>query len=143
MAAPRLVLDASVVIKWLLPEEGRPQALAYRTRYRNGDLELIAPHLLVAEIGNVLWKRVRRGELSPHEAQTAFDRFLRDAPQLVGSPLVAARALELANRHGRTVYDCLYLSLALSEGCDLITADQRLVRALDRVFPCVKPLFSR
>ena len=52
------VVDASFAIKWVVDEAHTTQALLLR-RHR-----LIAPDLLIAECANVLWKKVRRGELT-------------------------------------------------------------------------------
>ena len=53
-----LVIDASIAVKWVVEEDGTPEALALRQRAR-----LIAPELLVAECANILWKKVQRREL--------------------------------------------------------------------------------
>lgn len=55
-----LVIDASIAVKWVVEEEGTIEALALR-----GAAKLIAPDLLIAECANILWKKVRRGELLP------------------------------------------------------------------------------
>jgi predicted nucleic acid-binding protein len=60
-----LVVDASVTIKWVVEKPGTPQALSLR-RHR-----LHAPDLLVAQCANVLWKKVRRNELTAPEALIA------------------------------------------------------------------------
>jgi len=56
------VVDASVALKWVIPEVGAEAALALRAADR-----LIAPDLIVAECANALWKMVSRGEMSPEE----------------------------------------------------------------------------
>jgi predicted nucleic acid-binding protein len=50
------------------------------------------------------------------------------------------RALDIssATRHG--VYDCVYVALAEREGCELLTADQKLITNLRQVFPFIRPL---
>ena len=58
-----LVIDASIAVKWVVEEEGTPEALALRQKAK-----LIAPELLVAECANVLWKKVQIGELLKAEA---------------------------------------------------------------------------
>jgi predicted nucleic acid-binding protein len=58
-----LVVDASIVVKWVVEEDGTPEALALRR-----DATLIAPELLIAECANILWKKVKREELSREEA---------------------------------------------------------------------------
>jgi predicted nucleic acid-binding protein len=45
------------------------------------------------------------------------------------------QALAIAMTHGRTVYDSLYLALAVDSGADLVTADEKLVSALAKQFP--------
>jgi len=64
MARTCLAVDARVVVKWLLPEPGRDRALLIRDLYQAEKLDLIAPYLLVSEVGNVLWRRIRVSELT-------------------------------------------------------------------------------
>jgi predicted nucleic acid-binding protein len=95
-----------------------------------GGHALIAPDLNHAELANVIWKRHARGEIDEGEA----DRLLADvlALPLEITPcgdLIEA-ALELALRTGRSVYDCLYLALAVKTKTVLFSADKRLVNAL-------------
>ena len=115
-----LVIDASVAMKWVIDEPGTQQALALR-RHR-----LFAPDLLVAECANVLWKKVRRNELSAEEAQLAARLLERADIELAPMRqfLGAATALAVALDH--PAYDCVYLALAESLACDLVTADQGL-----------------
>jgi predicted nucleic acid-binding protein len=67
-----LVIDASIAVKWVVEEEGTAAALSLRKRAR-----LIAPDLLISECANILWKKVRRRELSKDEAILAA-RLLTD-----------------------------------------------------------------
>ena len=140
MKRPEFVVDASVAVKWILPEEGHEQAQCLLERYQNEELDLVAPHLLVAEACSVLWKRVRRGELTAPSAHRCFEQLLRNCPILLDSPAVHASALQLALAHNCTVYDCLYLAWALEERCDLITADEKLFKSVCIAFPCVQLL---
>jgi predicted nucleic acid-binding protein len=123
---PSLVVDVSVVVKWFAPEPGSAQASALRASH-----QLLAPDLLVAEFGNVLWKKVRMGLMTAGEARTAAADFVRAGPVSLHptTPLLAP-ALDIATHYQRTVYDSLYLALALAAGCQLVTADQRLVNSL-------------
>ena len=135
-----LVVDASVAIKWLLPERDQPSALRIRTLYQQGTLTAIAPGLITSDIGNVLWKYVTRGLLTPEDAGRALFRFHQDAPILRDSPVFNATALRLAAQYRRTFYDSLYLALALHHNCQLVTADEKFVRAMQAVFPSVRLL---
>lgn len=124
---PQLVVDASVAIKWYIPEAGSAAAVMVL----EGEAALHAPDLLVAELGNILWKKVRRGELAADEAEEIADRFVAACPVTLrpSSPLLRP-ALELATAFDRTVYDSLYLAVALAEDAVLITADEHLYNAL-------------
>src|SRR5690348_502692 len=130
MPRPMVVVDASVAVKWILPEDDTPRALRIQERYQDEQLDAVAPYLVVSEVANVLWKRARRGDLSVAAARRAFEQFLRDAPILLDSDAVSNAALGLALAHHRTFYDCLYLAWALEQRCDLVTADEKFFHAL-------------
>ena len=135
-----LVVDASVVLKWVLHEDGRPAALRLLERYQDGQTTLLAPRLLLSEAANVLWKYVHRGLLTAPQATAAYDHFLVNAPRLADSSRVWAAALQLSLAHRRTAYDCLYLALALDRQCDLVTADEEFFLAVHQAFPFVQLL---
>ena len=114
-----LVVDASVAVKWFIIEPVRPEA----RRLLDREQRLIAPELLVAEVVNVLWKRVISGAIARSQAADAA----RELPQMLAElcPLVglAARALAIADELRHPAYDCFYLALAASARCArLITA---------------------
>ncbi len=140
MNPPELVIDASVVVKWLVPETDDEFALRLQDQYQAGEVQLLAPPLLLMEVGNALWKRVRRGELTAESAELCFDELIIDAPELLEKTEVTVSAFHLALAHQRTVYDCLYLALALDRRCDLITADQRFFAAMNPSYSCVRLL---
>jgi predicted nucleic acid-binding protein len=142
MSRPTLVVDASVAVKWVLPEEDTPRALRIQERYQDEELDLIAPYLVVCEVANVLWRRERRGDLNATTAARCFEQFLRDSPILLDSAAVNYTALALAFAHGRPMYDCLYLAWALERRCDMVTADERFFNAIRPAFPCVQLLRS-
>lgn len=120
-----VVVDASVAVKWFVPE-----ALSIEARHLLApEYELLAPDLLWAEVGNVLWKKHRRGEFDEGTAT----RILRDFSQVPVEFHPSSRLTEAALRHairiGITVYDGLYLALAAGNGCRMVTADRRLHEA--------------
>jgi len=120
------VVDASVGLKWFVPEVHDADA----RRVQDPAHELHVPTLFDVEIGNILWKKLRRGELTRAET----DSILAQLPPLpltrhAELPLLAA-ALDLADRTQRTVYDCRYLALAVALTGRMVTADQRLFNAL-------------
>jgi len=116
-----LVVDASVAIKWVIEEEGTAEALALRRH------KLIAPDLIVSECANILWKKVRRAELSAEEAGIA-SRLLANADlDLMPTRSLMNTALEIAILLDHPAYDCLYLALAEQNDTEFVTADSRLV----------------
>ena len=121
-----IVVDASVAAKWYVPE-----ALSDRAEtLLDGTFDLQAPDLIVPELGNVLWKKIGRDELELAKAGEILAAFRRIPMHIVPSAHLIDGALEIATAHGRTVYDGLYVSLAVAIGGTLVTADERLVRAL-------------
>lgn len=120
------VVDASVGLKWFVPEIHQ----AHAQRLQDPGLTLHVPTLFDVEIGNILWKKVRRGELTRAEADAILAQaLLLPLTRHPEAPLLTS-AFDLADRTGRTVYDSLYLALALQVGGQFVTADQRLYNAL-------------
>jgi len=121
-----LVIDASVVIKWFIDE---PLYAHARLLLETGE-SLHAPDLVVAEAGNIAWKKAARKEIHAPQAQ-AIASALPDLPlSLHASGTLVDRALQIALAINHPVYDCLYVACAEMLGGMLVTADERLNRAL-------------
>jgi predicted nucleic acid-binding protein len=123
-----LVVDASIAVLWTLEQRGSDRAAAL-----SGESGLIAPSLIVAEIGNACWKAVRRGDLPREHAATAVEIALGPLHELKPAEELRTRALELAIELNHPIYDCFYLALAERERCALVTTDARLLAAAKRV----------
>ncbi len=134
----RLVLDASVAIKWAMPLAREPftgQSLRLLKRYVDGEVEFIVPDVFWAEVCNVLWKGTLQNRWRQDEAEfVAADMRARDFTT-VPSLVLLSEALRIAFALDRAVYDCLYVALAVQSNADLITADERLANALAARFP--------
>ena len=135
-----LIVDASVAAKWLVPEIDSDKAEALLARWERRGLVLTAPETLAAEIASILWKRTFRGLLPADEAVGRYRDFVRLNLPLAPIGGLVARALALAIQYRQTVYDCLYVALAVEKATDLITADEKLHRSLVREFPQVRLL---
>jgi predicted nucleic acid-binding protein len=118
------VIDASVAAKWVVAEVGSEAA----RRILEGPGPLIAPDVLVAEVGNVLGKKVTRKAMTRRHAKEAMVWLPELFDRLFDSAALAPRALEIAMEHGATVYDGLYLALLEAAGGEaaLVTADPGL-----------------
>lgn len=121
----RLVVDASVAIKWLVPEPGWSVARDLYAAY-----SLTAPDLICAECVNILWKKRRRDQLSQSEVADATQKIIAFDVDLVPLRELTRQACELSLFLDHPAYDCFYLALAIVEDCRFITADDRLVRVL-------------
>jgi predicted nucleic acid-binding protein len=124
-----LVVDASVAVKWVAYEPNSPAAAAVR----EADNHLIAPSLVIAEIGNALWKKALRREMTRNETVAAFRLAVSHFSEFVPLDDFHQKALELAIELRHPIYDCFYIALAERERCALITADTRLIAAAKAV----------
>jgi predicted nucleic acid-binding protein len=132
------VVDACVAAKWVLPAAGEAlleQANHLIARHVRRELQLLAPDLIEAEIGNVLWKAARRKRISPADAENSLRRFTELGIQAIPTSDLLGKALHIAVTCDRSFYDSLYVALALATQTELITADERLVKALGSRFP--------
>jgi predicted nucleic acid-binding protein len=123
------VVDASVVVKWFVPEIHSDAA----RRLLVLPHEYVAPDLLFAETANTIWKKIRRDELSAEEGQQLVADIGKIAVQIVSCRALAGDAHALANATGRTVYDSMYVALAVRLDTRAVTADERLEAALKRI----------
>jgi predicted nucleic acid-binding protein len=130
------VVDSSVAVKWYVPETHSDSAALILDEGN----ELHAPDLLPAEFGNALWKKSRRGELSGSEVRSIVEAFPAVPLQMYSSLRLLEAAIEIALQTARTVYDCLYVALAVALNSTLVTADARLLEGLrgSRLAPYIK-----
>lgn len=124
------VIDASVALKWYVPEIHHESALRLLGRQLRGQLHFHVPDLFLAETGNILWKKVRAGELERRQMRQIAEALWAVPKTVYPTGILLPAALDLATELDRTVYDCLYLALAGALDCSLVTADQRLHRGL-------------
>jgi len=117
------VVDASVAVKWVVPENGSDRARSL------AQAKLEAPDLLFVECANILWKKVRLGHLTRREAADCLRLLLAMPVALAGSRELLDSALRLSLELDHPVYDCLYLALALQRRFPLVTADEKLAKA--------------
>lgn len=115
------VVDTSVALKWYVSEADSDVADGLI------GIGLIAPDLILAEMGNALWKKTRKAELSPPQAHAALAG-LGAVVSLLPAAHFAPRALEMSLELGHPIYDCFFLAAAEEYSCAVITADLRLLK---------------
>jgi predicted nucleic acid-binding protein len=123
-----LVVDASVGLKWVLPE---PDSSLAEALVRI-EPDLLVPDFWLNEATNVLWLQVRRSLFTPEEARQGL-ALLR--AQVEPTPTAEMRLHEVALDIGMAVnlstYDTLYLAFAIAVGADaVIAADGPFVRSI-------------
>lgn len=119
-----IVVDASIVVEVL---RGGPSAQGILRRITEPATSLHAPHLLDAEVTQVLRRFERRGVLTTSRGLSAM-RLLETFPlQRHAHQQLLPRVWEL--RHQLTAYDAIYLALAEALGATLVTLDTRLAKA--------------
>jgi predicted nucleic acid-binding protein len=132
-----VVVDSSVVAKWVLPEPDDAQAKHLMASVLGRGDRLLSLDLAFAEVANAIWSRCRRRMID----LTAAERSLRD---LLTSPIDAEPtpplledAFRIATKYDRAIYDALFVALALKRGLQGITADEPLYNAVHGDFPLI------
>jgi len=141
---PGVVVDASVVLKLLLPERSSDAVRLMWRQWLDQDREITAPVLLAYEVVSVLRNKVHRGELPPEAGEAAFAAFQAQEVSLVHPDGLEAKAWELAKQcELPAAYDAAYLALAELLDFEFWTADHRLAAKLGKEWPRVRLVMSR
>jgi len=135
------VVDASVVLKWFLPEAGNVAADRLLEGFLNGRLTLHAPDLMPIETASALWRRsVVRKQLAPSDAKAIYQDLLTLPLNLYTSEPLASAAFALSIAHRHSAYDAVYCALAIELDCELVTADETLVAKLGKALTFIQHL---
>ena len=135
-----IVVDASVAVKWLLPEPGADAA----RRLRDSGEWLLAPALIRVEVAAAIARKSRFGELERRDAATAADLWSRSIDDgviaLLPDEADLPRGFHLALELKHPLQDCLYLALAERLGAELFTADKKFAARAGPSHPMVRAL---
>ena len=123
---PKVVPDASIILKWVLPRENEPyskQAHTISQAFYDNEIDLILPSLWVYEVGNVLTLKYPEvaGVLLAHLADL-------NIPVVQPSARLIELTAKLVSRHSVTFYDASYHALAITTGALFVTADEKFLR---------------
>lgn len=133
-----VVVDASVAVKWFLPENREPlaeQSLALLNKYDQNEIRFVVPDLFYVEIASAIWKAVRVGRVPRAFGDQALQLLTQREFATIPSLKLVDQAFQIATDHGRSMYDSLYVALAVQISSQLITADERLANSLAARFP--------
>ena len=139
-----IIVDASVAVKWVIEEEHSSEAL--RLLAKND--ALFGPELLDIEVSSAVVRRANMNDFAPDVAIKAIARWRRlldsfSVQLFRPTQIVLHHAFELAVRLRHPFKDAVYLSLAISEEAELVTADRRLLEKSRSVYPDVHHLLDR
>ena len=136
-----IVVDASLAVKWFLPESGAEAAAALLLEQD----EIAGPDMLAVEVHATLVRGANMVKSNRVEAETAIRRFQAmiesgDVTLIRSLPNQIERAASLAIDLGHPLKDCIYLALAMEMGCDLVTCDARFAEKAKGVWDRVRVL---
>ena len=134
------VLDSSVAVKWVLPEQDSDKALALREDVARQIHQIIAPDVFASEIAHTLTRAERKKIIPVGEALKHVSDILLDGPDLRPFLPLLPRAIEISSATKAAITDCIFMALAEQEKCEYVTADTRVISTLAG-FPIV-PLSS-
>ncbi len=124
------VIDTSALIRLFVPDGPlHPEIEMAFNRAASGADVVLAPQFLLAESGNVLLRKRRRGELSASELNELLQAITSLPIRLCEHGPLLLPAVTLAQTHSLTVYDALYLAAAEQHGARLISSDAALATA--------------
>jgi predicted nucleic acid-binding protein len=132
------VVDASVALKWYLPDEqGVEQALFLLDAFMREEIALHAPSLIDWEFVNAMWVAGRTGRIALEDRDAAVQNFLGIEVSRTRCNDLSVSILSVATEFGRSCYDSAYLALSSTMGAPFVTGDKRLFNATKKKMPSV------
>ena len=121
MTTQKVVIDSSVILKWLSNDNEKYIDVADKILQdaQKGKIELLAPELAKYEVGNVL---LYSKKLSPKQAHIIFNKFYNlPLSFIIESEKLANETYNIASKLEITYYDASFLSLAKQHEAILVT----------------------
>ena len=133
-----VVVDASLAVKWLVSEMDSDIAEVLLRDWARHNVEIAAPMMILTEVSNALFKKVRMQAIRSGDIGRLLDQFMDSGINFHESVTMHERAIGLALSLGeQDSYDAHYLALAESLDCDFWTADEPFYRAARGLYPHV------
>ncbi|MBA3600461.1 MAG: type II toxin-antitoxin system VapC family toxin [Acidobacteria bacterium] len=125
-----LVVDSGISVKWFIAETDSAIALEILKDYRNEKNSFLAPNLIYAEFGNIIWKKQIFQGIDPLDADLAIQEFKKISFILTPISTLFDDAFQIGIKYKRTFYDSFYLALSVKESCAFVTADEKFYNAV-------------
>lgn len=126
----KLVVDASVCLKWVFEETDSNKARFLLQQHEKKEVLLLVPSLWQYEIINGFTSAVLRKKVSYLKVKKLFKLVMEANLEVVSVSDLLEKCLENANRYKISAYDSAYVTLAKENGILLVSADERLVRRI-------------
>lgn len=126
----KIVIDASVIIKWFIEEHDSEIANQVKEDYQKQIIDLSTPDLLSYEVLNVLRFKPSMGENDLCKVAKDLEDFQLEKFTFEGD--TAKKTVKLSLKYGITVYDAAYVSLAAFHKSCFLTADEKLTTKLQK-----------
>jgi predicted nucleic acid-binding protein len=136
----KYVLDSSVAVKFVLPEPDSGKAIRLLHEYSKALHELIAPDIFSTKVANALVSAERSARIKKGESTSLLYDVMSNARVFYPANPLLVRAMEIAIDTRQAVYDCIYLDLAESDHCELLTADDVFARRVRSSYPFIVSL---
>ncbi len=132
-----VVVDASIVVKWLVPEVDSDRAAQLLLEWVRNQVLIVAPVMILTEVSNALHKKVQNQIVNIGDVRRLLDQL--SGLLLVDYIPMHERAIKMASILGeQDAYDCHYLALAEHLDCEFWTADRAFYGAARERFPRVR-----
>jgi predicted nucleic acid-binding protein len=125
----KLILDSSVIAKLFLEESGSEGALEIMESSYIEDLEIIASDLIFYEVGNTIWKHIRKKNKDGTKYINKL--YLLNINYIPLNEDLAVKAMKLAQKHDITYYDGVHIALGQELKSKLVTEDKLLLSKFD------------
>ncbi len=130
-----LVIDSGISVKWFVQESDSDTAQLILDEYESDNISFLAPNLIYAEFGNIIWKKQIFQGLDPLDADLAIQEFKKISFILTPISTLFDDAFQIVIKYKRTFYDSFYLALRVKESCAFVTADEKFYNAVKQDFP--------
>ena len=130
-AMKKYIVDASTTLKWIFnDEEGVGVARELLSDYLSEKIVLIAPSLWLIEVANAVKSAVLSGRIASKKGELLLSLLLQAKPKIIPLDGYVENAFKLACKYKISVYDGLYLTIALENKIPFVTADKKLFEAV-------------
>jgi len=126
----QIIIDANVVVKWFIEENNSINAKILRSKFIDGEIELIAPSLLYFEVLNALKYSKLFTQAELNDAGESLENYGINIITIQKE--IREHMIKIAVEYDMSIYDASYLGLSIATGGTLYTADEKILKKLPK-----------